>query len=301
MVSRRNLLVTADDFGIGPATSRGILELAAQRLITNTLLLVNSPYAEQAVSHWRRAGKPLEVGWHPCLTIDAPVLPQREVPSLVDGDGRFLSLGQFLRRWAFGGIKPAEVWGEFRAQYRRFCELVGGPPPAVATHHHVQVFAPIGRVLLDVLKEQRPAPLLRRVQEPWQTLLGVRGARLKRWWLSWHGRRDAWTQRNLFFPGNDWLIGITNPPYVHDPAFLERWLRCAVGNFVELTCHPGYFDPSLVGRDCRADDGQQLRRVGELHLLRDPRFREAVRTAGFALGGPSELGRLARGRPARAA
>jgi predicted glycoside hydrolase/deacetylase ChbG (UPF0249 family) len=291
MAARRYLLVTADDFGMGPATSRGIIDLALQRRVTNTLLLVNSPYAEQAVAQWQRAGKPLEIGWHPCLTLDAPLLPAHQVPSLVDGQGQFLGLGRFLSRWALGRIEPEEVHREYTAQYRRFCELVG-PPLSVATHHHVQVFAPIGRILLEVLKGERAVPFLRRVCEPWQTLLAVPGARLKRLWLSWQGAGDAEEQRRLGFTGNQWLIGITNPRNVHDPAFLACWLQRAVGEVVELTCHPGYYDPSLVDRDCTATDGQQERRAKELELLRQPSFLEAVRAAGFVLLGPTELLRL---------
>jgi predicted glycoside hydrolase/deacetylase ChbG (UPF0249 family) len=289
MAARRHLVVTADDLGIGPATTRGILDLAAQRLITNTLLLVNSPYAEQAVMHWQRAGKPVEVGWHPCLTLDQPILPPHAVPSLVDANGRFFSLGGFLRRWLLGQIRPAEIHAELSAQYRRFRELIGRPPLSVATHHHVQVCAPVGALLLEILDEQRPLPFVRRVREPWRTLLTVPGARLKRTWLSWLGRKDAQRQRAMSFPGNQWLIGITNPRNVHDPAFLTRWLARSVGDMVELTCHPGYFDPSLDGRDCTPTDGMQDRRVREMQLLRHPNFHAALRSAGFKLTAPAEL------------
>ena len=85
---QRFLLVTADDFGIGPETSRGILELAARVSVTSTVLLVNSPFAAEAVALWRKAGRALEVGWHPCLTIDRPLLPPEQVPSLVNPDGQ---------------------------------------------------------------------------------------------------------------------------------------------------------------------------------------------------------------------
>ena len=71
----RYLVVTADDFGIGPATSRGILDLAAEGLVTCTVLLVNSPYAAEAVDAWKATGRRLELGWHPCLTLDPPVAP----------------------------------------------------------------------------------------------------------------------------------------------------------------------------------------------------------------------------------
>ena len=35
----------------------------------------------------------MQLGWHPCLTLDRPVLPRARVPSLVD-DGRFRPLGR---------------------------------------------------------------------------------------------------------------------------------------------------------------------------------------------------------------
>ena len=38
MQPKRYLVVTADDFGIGPATSRGILDLAGEGLVTATVL-----------------------------------------------------------------------------------------------------------------------------------------------------------------------------------------------------------------------------------------------------------------------
>ena len=98
MRSPRYLLVTADDYGIGPETSRGILDLGREGLVTSTVLLVTSPHASAAVQAWCEAGQPVELGWHPCLTLDRPVLPVDQVPTLVDSEGRFWPLGKFLRR-----------------------------------------------------------------------------------------------------------------------------------------------------------------------------------------------------------
>ena len=74
MRQTRALVVIADDFGMGPATTQGILDLARRELVTGSVLMVNSPYAEEGVRAWRSAGCPLELGWHPTLTSDAPVL-----------------------------------------------------------------------------------------------------------------------------------------------------------------------------------------------------------------------------------
>src|SRR6476620_5162227 len=84
--ANRRLVVIADDFGIGSATSQGILDLAEAGVISGTVLLVNSPHAEADVAQWRKRGTPVPLGWHPCLTLDRPVLPTRKVKSLVNTD-----------------------------------------------------------------------------------------------------------------------------------------------------------------------------------------------------------------------
>lgn len=301
MDGTRSLVVTADDFGIGPATSQGILDLARAGLVTSSVLLVTSPYAAAAVQDWRRAGEPFELGWHPCLTLDSPIAPGDLVSSLIDSDGKFWSLGIFLRRLCLGQIRAVEIETELRAQLERFRELVGRPPTVVNSHHHVQVFAPVGAILQAILVEQTPLPYIRRVRESWLGLLRVPGARGKRAFLTVLGRRDARQLRKAGFPGNDWLAGITNPPCVAHPRFLVRWLTTIPGKIVELTCHPGYLDASLIGRDCTADDGQMQRRVHELSLLEQPSFQEACQRARFQLTAPAAVGRQATHSSARAA
>jgi predicted glycoside hydrolase/deacetylase ChbG (UPF0249 family) len=289
---QRYLLVTADDFGIGPATSQGILDLAASGPVTGSVLLVTSPYAQQAVQAWRRAGEPMELGWHPCLTLDRPLTPASRVPSLVSADGRFWPLNSFMRRLWLGRIRKAELEMELRAQYGCYHDLLGRSPTLVNAHHHVQVFPQVGTVLRRILQQASPLPYLRRLREPWQTLVGIRGARIKRAFLSFLGRGQARRQRRCGFPGNDWLAGVTDPPWVSDPDFLVRWLTQMPGKVVELTCHPGYLDMTLVDRDCTLNDGHLQRRIHELHLLRQPSFHEAYRRAGFTLIRPSELSKL---------
>jgi predicted glycoside hydrolase/deacetylase ChbG (UPF0249 family) len=290
MTATRLLSVVADDFGIGPETSRGILELASRRLVTGTVLLVNSPHAQAAVGAWHAADRPMEMGWHPCLTLDPPVRPASAVPSLVDRDGRLWPLGKFLPRLLTGRIRPGEIQRELTAQYNRFLDLVGRPPVLVNSHQHVAVFPPVGRILRGVLEGCRPAPLLRRIREPWALLAKIPGARIKRTVLSMLGRCEARRQECDGYPGGEWLAGITDPPYVTDPAFFTRWLSRIPGRVVELACHPGHFDPSLVGRDARGlDDGLLLRRIDEFYLLVQPAFAEACARAGFTLVPPSLL------------
>jgi predicted glycoside hydrolase/deacetylase ChbG (UPF0249 family) len=289
LAGQRRLVVIADDYGIGPATSQAILDLAARGLVTGAVVLVNSPHAEAAIRVWKQSGVPLELGWHPCLTLDRPILPPREVPTLVCAEARFWPLGNFLSRLMLGRVDAGEAAAELHAQHQRFTELVGEPPVFVNGHHHIQCFAPIGQLLIDLLRRRSPLPYFRRVREPWPMLLRVPGARIKRSILALLGRRLARGLERAGFPGNDWLAGITDPACVDDSEYLVRWLRCIPGDVVELACHPGHEDSTLEGRDGSAGDGLRRRRIREYELMACPTFTEAVKRAGFVLTAPSQL------------
>jgi len=291
---QRHLVVIADDFGIGPGTSEGILRLSQRGLVTGSVLLVNSPHAEAAVRAWKRAGARLELGWHPCLTLDRPISSAGSVPSLIQKDGTFWPLGAFLKKLFFGRISTTEIECELRAQLRRFRELVGQPPSLVNAHHHVNVFHPIDCILLGLLRGIQPLPFLRRVREPWPMLWRVSGARKKRILLNVLGRRLAGWQAALGFPGAECLMGITDPRWIGDPRFLVRWLERTSSATVELTCHPGLADETLAGRD--TEDGLMQRRVAEYALLEHESFLAACHRAGLKLVTAGELSRLQAGK-----
>jgi chitin disaccharide deacetylase len=285
----RPVTIVADDYGIGRQTSRGILDLAVEGRITGAVLIVNGPDAGQAAREWLAASPPADLGWHPNLTLDRPILAPTDVSSLVRPDGTFWPLGAFLTRVCLGRVRAADVRAEWRAQYRRFVELVGRPPALVNSHQHVSLFPPCDEALLEVLSEQDARPYVRRVVERGSLLARVAGARVKRTTLTLLGRRAARRAAARGLPGCDWLAGVTDPECVIDDRFWANWLgRLADTGSVEVCCHPGYHDESLVGRDCDPGAGL-LRRPREATLLRAPSFRAACDRAGLVPVRPSAL------------
>ena len=119
----------------------------------------------------------------------------------------------------------------------------------------------------------------------------VRGARKKRAFLSYFGKITSRELAEHQVPGNDWIAGITDPPWVRRPDFFENWLRLIPGQTVELSCHPGHADATLLGRDCYPGDGLLQRRVDEFALLSRPEFFQAVEQAGFRSIAPGHLQR----------
>jgi predicted glycoside hydrolase/deacetylase ChbG (UPF0249 family) len=316
MDSLRKLVIVADDFGIGLLTSQGILDLAQKGRVGATTLIVNSIHAEEAVRLWRRAGGTslIELGWHACLTLDRPLLPPRRVSSLVSSTGEFLAPGQLLRRVLAGRVAPAHVHAELQAQYRRFQQLTGQLPQIVNGHHHIQVFPGISQVLLRVLQKQQPRPYVRRVRETLAMLSAEKRARGKRLVLCTLGRRACPPLDRLGFPGNDYLLGISDPHGLAWPdpdqarRALSSWLAATPGSRVELMCHPGRYDeearrcdrPSSLSRllsrwlpSVAVECGPEVR-VRELELLAEPPLVETFKEQGFRLTRPHPLPAVAR-------
>lgn len=293
----RPLTIVADDYGIGRDTSRGILDLALAGRITGTVMIVNCDDAEQASREWLDEAPPADLGWHPNLTLDRPILPAREVPSLVRPDGTFWPLSKFLARACLGKILETEVAAEWQAQYRRFVQLIGRPPELVNSHQHVSLFPPCDSALLDVLRQANARPYLRRVVERAPLIAKIPGARIKRTVLSLLGRRAARRAAANGLPGCDWLAGVTDHAYVADERFWDRWLgNIGSSGSVEICCHPGNRDESLVGRDCDTGDGL-LRRPRESVLLNLPSFSQACARSGLVPVRPSTISKTLAGGP----
>ena len=212
----RSLVVVADDFGIGPEVSRGILELLRLGTVTSTVLIVNSPFACNAVRAWKQSGRPGEMGWHPNLTMDRPVAAPGQVPSLLTRGGQLASLRALVARMVTGRIRYQELVREFDAQFERYCELVGATPELLNGHKHIHVFPIIGRALTEVLRRWKVRPYIRRVVEPLVCLRNIRGARVKRAFLSTLGMAAAARQDRYGFRGNDYLAGVTDPRWVEE-------------------------------------------------------------------------------------
>ena len=93
------LIVNADDFGLTAGVNRAIVELHRAGVLTSTTLMARAAATEEAIE-LARATPSLGVGCHVVLVDGEPVLPPREIPTLVDRKtGRFPpKLGTFLMR-----------------------------------------------------------------------------------------------------------------------------------------------------------------------------------------------------------
>ena len=152
LVGPARVVVNADDFGLCEEINRGVAESFDRGIVRSASLLPTGGEFEQAVE-LARARPGLDLGVHLALTQTRPVSPPAEVPSLVDGGGRFAaSWGVFVRRYLGGRVRLAEVEREFRAQIDRVL-ATGLELSHLDSHQHLHMLPGMLRVVVRLASE----------------------------------------------------------------------------------------------------------------------------------------------------
>jgi predicted glycoside hydrolase/deacetylase ChbG (UPF0249 family) len=218
-VTRRFAIFNADDFGYSHGINRGIAEAHERGVVTSTTFIVNGAAVEEAVALSRRLPG-LAVGLHVNFTNEANCFVDLEDPFAI-------------RR-------------ELRAQFARYCDLMGGLPTHLDSHQHVH-------------RDRRVRPFFAELADEFALPL-----------------RD---RPPVVFKGGfyaQWEYGVSDPEKV-SLAALERILRRELTEGVyEMSCHPGYVDPAF---ECVYHQDREL----ELQTLCDPRLPGVLDDAGIRL------------------
>ena len=149
------IIVNADDFGMSKSVNDAIAEAFGSKLIDRTTLMVNMPYAEDAMEIARQNGFADKVGIHINLTSGKPVSPEIAGDRIMCGEnGEFTA--NFARNIRTRFFLPKRtgnnVETEIRAQFDRYRKL-GGTLWHVDSHHYVHTDPSIWRILKKVLKD----------------------------------------------------------------------------------------------------------------------------------------------------
>ena len=255
------IIVGADDLGLSPGVTRGILEAHRDGVVRSTSLLVTFPSSQEA-ANLARNEPGLEVGLHLDLVGGTPLSDRRRIPTLVDPDGRFHRLPQFTARLLTGRINLTEVATEVRAQVARAREW-GIDPRAWDSHRHTHLMPPLSRVVADLAREEG-VRYLRRARPPRFAATAKAGL------LGAASMVSDLVQGGLpHIKGNDWFVDLSALPKRPDPASVA--LYAAYRGLGEIVAHPGHPDEALRA----TGDTLVLRRFDDLAILTDPLVRSA--------------------------
>lgn len=146
----KQLIITADDYGMSKAVNAAIDAGIEKGLITSTNVMVNMPEYQESVKLKKIPN--LSVGLHWVLACGKSILPVEEIPSLVTKDGGFYPYAEFRQRYRKGLIKNEEIRKELIAQYNLYKDLMGHPD-YWNTHENTHVDFKIYSLFVNVAKE----------------------------------------------------------------------------------------------------------------------------------------------------
>lgn len=171
----RYLIINADDFGYSNTVNEAVLRAHSEGVLTSASLMVAEAGFDHAVEI-ARCAPALGVGLHVALTVDHALLPVRDLPDIVDAQGRFGGDPfKAALKYFFGPSAKRQVRREMEAQFARFAST-GLPWSHVDGHQHFHMQVVAWDALLDLCD----AYGVHRVRVPREELrahLRVKGAR----------------------------------------------------------------------------------------------------------------------------
>ena len=271
------LIVNADDFGLTSGVNRAIVELHAAGVLTSTTLMARAGASQEAI-RLAVATPTLGVGCHIVLVDGEPVLPPKEIPTLVDRKtGCFPArLTTFLSRLFTGRIAAEEIESEAAAQIA-VLRNSGLNPSHVDAHKHTHMFP---QVLRPILRAARTVDI-RAVRNPFEPAWAVRataGAGLARCFEVSLLRKLESRCRGIIaeegFATTDGTIAVVGTGVLNSAAVRSLLNAMPEGTW-ELVTHPGYNDADLArvrtrlraSRDIERDALQAIREFPQVRLV----------------------------------
>lgn len=237
-MAQRFFRLVADDYGLSPGVSRGILALAAKKRLSGTGCMTLFADWQDSARQLTSVSDTFEIGLHLTLT-DFPALSTGEkLPGLKD----------LIVAICRGKISDEAIHAELNAQLDRYTEATGRLPAYLDGHQHVHFLNPVRSWLhmrfADIAPTQRPwvrgAPTLKGAPiNIWpkisfiQTIAARFNAQMQAAGMVVHGPLAGfypWQTSGLFEPSMASLLA-------------------SISEGAVIMCHPGYVDDTLIARD----------------------------------------------------
>ena len=146
-------IFNADDFGISKGVNAAIVKAHREGILNSASLMINQKYAADAVKLAKEMPE-LEIGLHVNLTNEYPAAPSRQIPLLVDGQGKLKN--GFVNLFLLSFLKPRQLQQkaetEMRAQIAKYL-ATGLPLQHLDSHRHIHLIPPIFKAMRKLQKE----------------------------------------------------------------------------------------------------------------------------------------------------
>lgn len=142
-----NLIISADDFGVSEKANRAILELARDKKIDRTSVMMGGKISKDEVKDLLESGVKIDIHLH---LLENNFFDKKEKKSK-DGTTKRIAifLLDFLTGW-YGSAKVKIIW---KKQIEEFKNIFGRYPDGINSHEHIHFFPPLFKTALKIKEE----------------------------------------------------------------------------------------------------------------------------------------------------
>lgn len=229
--------IIADDLGLAESVNDGIIFLLKEGKIDGASLMVNEEAFDDAVEKLK-SFPDADIGIHFVLIEEKP-LALKKLPK---------NYKVFFIKYVLGLIKSEDVEKELRAQLNK-CVGAGIKPAFINSHQHLHLLPGIADITVKLAKEFN-IPYIRIVKER----VSLNGGKLFRQaqllFLNFLSRLAKSKIRKAGLKCNDFFVGFINAGDLdaNDIALAKELSQKHPDKIIELGCHPGYKDESLIAK-----------------------------------------------------
>lgn len=231
----QQILLRADDLGYSKAVNYGIYESVVHGVINNIGVMVNMPATQMGLDLLK--DQSVDLGLHTVICAGRPLLPAKQVPSLVDEFGNFKASRIYRQNQGADFVVLDEVVAEIEAQYQRFVALTGRKPDYFEGHAVTSANFAKG---LALVAKRHDLPLLAQPKQ----MGAVQTFK--------HATKFAFVMESM--------------QEDYDPmAMLQRVLAQETNAIPMFVFHPGYLDQEIL-----TQSSLTLNRTKEVQMLTSP-------------------------------
>jgi len=247
-----HIIICADDYGLLPSISAGIIELLEKRKINATSAMSLLPWwPDEAKKLWGFQAR-ASIGLHLTLTDLQPLTSMSKLAP----KGQLPSLSQLLLRAYLHQLPLGEIKTEFDAQLDRFAEYFGRLPDHVDGHQHIHLLPGIREIVIELWKTKLSATTwVRNCQSGLHPIWQRKIARAKSLFIHALGRPFSQALKHYTIPCNQRLSGIYDFKQNYSEVFPHFVENAKDGDLI--FCHPGFYEEQLKVYDPIAKQREQ--------------------------------------------
>jgi len=149
MKLNKEIIISADDFGISKNASQKILELVRNRKINRVEVMVSKNITPEQIQELLNSGVKIDIHFH----LKIHLLDKWQDRKEEFKEGNFKRILAFLWDYFFSRDRVGETEAEWYFQLSDFKKMFGKYPDGISSHEHIHFFPAYFKIIMEIASQ----------------------------------------------------------------------------------------------------------------------------------------------------